>query len=225
VLIDHGTERPFCGGLLDNKHDGVYACRLCELPLFRSRTKFESGTGWPSFVEPFDPEHVTSVRDRSYGMERVEIRCRRCDGHLGHVFPDGPPPTGLRYCMNSASLKFFPDGTELSREVPRRSVVAGASPVGVDQIVRAGRASREGLQSLLEQAFGPPATRAAINAFRRSDDSGAAEGEDVQVVEVGDAVEQAHAPRRPAVDDRQRRVLPAERHRLAVGEDEMALGE
>ena len=118
VLIDHGTERPFCGGLLDNKHDGVYACRLCELPLFRSRTKFESGTGWPSFVEPFDPEHVTSVRDRSYGMERVEIRCRRCDGHLGHVFPDGPPPTGLRYCMNSASLKFFPDGTELSREVP-----------------------------------------------------------------------------------------------------------
>jgi len=119
VLIDHGTERPFCGGLLDNAHDGVYACRLCELPLFRSRTKFESGTGWPSFFEPFDPDHVVSVRDRSHGMERVEIRCRRCDGHLGHVFPDGPPPTHQRYCMNSASLEFFPDGAELSREAPR----------------------------------------------------------------------------------------------------------
>ena len=119
VLLDHGTEPPFCGGLLANKNAGVYACRLCELPLFRSGTKFDSRTGWPSFFEPFDPEHVTNVRDRSYGMERVEIRCRRCDGHLGHVFPDGPPPTGLRYCMNSASLKFFPDGTELSPEVPR----------------------------------------------------------------------------------------------------------
>ena len=113
MLIDHGTERPFCGGLLDNKHDGVYACRLCELPLFRSGTKFESGTGWPSFFEPFDPEHVTSVRDRSYGMERVEIRCKRCDGHLGHVFPDGPRPTGLRYCLNSASLQFVVEGAPL----------------------------------------------------------------------------------------------------------------
>jgi peptide-methionine (R)-S-oxide reductase len=108
VLLDHGTEPPFCGGLLDNKQEGVYACRLCALPLFRSKTKFESGTGWPSFYEPFDPEHVTSVRDTSYGMERVEIRCRRCGGHLGHVFDDGPRPTGLRYCMNSASLQFVP---------------------------------------------------------------------------------------------------------------------
>ena len=115
VLLDHGTEPPFCGGLLDNKEDGVYACRLCALPLFRSTTKFESGTGWPSFYEPFDPEHITSVSDRSYGMERVEIRCARCDGHLGHVFPDGPRPTGLRYCLNSASLKFFPDGAELPK--------------------------------------------------------------------------------------------------------------
>jgi peptide-methionine (R)-S-oxide reductase len=117
VLLDHGTERPFCGGLLDNKQKGVYACRLCELPLFRSGAKFESGTGWPSFFEPFDPAHVRSVDDRSYGMERVEIRCRRCDGHLGHVFPDGPPPSRLRYCMNSASLKFVPEGAELQREV------------------------------------------------------------------------------------------------------------
>ena len=116
VLLDHGTESPFCGGLLNNKQAGVYACRLCGLPLFRSTTKFESHTGWPSFYEPFDPEHITSVRDTSYGMERVEIRCKRCDGHLGHVFPDGPRPTGLRYCLNSASLQFVADGVPLPRE-------------------------------------------------------------------------------------------------------------
>ena len=107
VLLDHGTEPPFCGGLLSNKDKGVYGCRLCGLPLFRSDTKFESSTGWPSFYESFDPDHLTLLRDRSYGMERVEIRCRRCDGHLGHVFPDGPPPSGRRYCMNSASLQFY----------------------------------------------------------------------------------------------------------------------
>jgi peptide-methionine (R)-S-oxide reductase len=106
VLLDHGTERPFCGTLLDQKAAGVYQCRLCGLPLFRSSTKFESGTGWPSFFEPYDPDHIASVRDLSLGMERVEIRCRRCDGHLGHVFPDGPPPTGRRYCLNSAALEF-----------------------------------------------------------------------------------------------------------------------
>ena len=105
VLLDHGTEPPFCGGLLDNKQAGVYACRLCALPLFRSATKFESGTGWPSFYEPFDPDHVARVRDTSHGMVRTEIRCARCGGHLGHVFPDGPHPTGLRYCINSAALK------------------------------------------------------------------------------------------------------------------------
>jgi peptide-methionine (R)-S-oxide reductase len=109
VLLDHGTEPPFCGGLLHRKEEGVYTCRLCGLPLFRSGAKFESGTGWPSFFEPIDPEHVAHVRDSSYGMERVEIRCRRCDGHLGHVFPDGPPPTGRRYCLNSVSLEFVPD--------------------------------------------------------------------------------------------------------------------
>ena len=118
VLVEHGTEPPFCGTLLNTKADGVYACRLCELPLFRSRTKFESGTGWPSFFEPFDPDHVTQVRDLSYGMQRVEIRCRRCDGHLGHVFDDGPPPTGQRYCLNSASLSFVPAGTGPPPDAP-----------------------------------------------------------------------------------------------------------
>jgi peptide-methionine (R)-S-oxide reductase len=106
VILHQGTERPFCGGLLNNKDQGVYACRLCGLPLFRSGAKFESGTGWPSFFEPFDPQHVAEVRDVSHGMVRTEIRCARCGGHLGHVFEDGPAPTGLRYCLNSAALRF-----------------------------------------------------------------------------------------------------------------------
>ena len=107
VMLDHGTERPFCGGLLSNKESGVYACRLCSLPLFNSHTKFESGTGWPSFYQAFDEAHIRRVIDTSHGMRREEIRCARCDGHLGHVFPDGPPPTGERHCLNSASLEFF----------------------------------------------------------------------------------------------------------------------
>ena len=112
VILHHGTERPFCGNLLDNKKTGVYACRLCGLPLFRSTAKFDSGTGWPSFYQPADPEHITELEDRSHGLRRVEIRCARCDGHLGHVFEDGPPPTGQRYCLNSVSLEFFEEGTD-----------------------------------------------------------------------------------------------------------------
>ncbi len=116
VLLEHGTEAPFCGTLLDNKLDGTYACRLCGLPLFTSKHKFDSGTGWPSFHSPFDKEHLAYIEDNSYGMRRTEIRCARCGGHQGHVFPDGPPPTGQRYCLNSASLEFFEDGQDIPQK-------------------------------------------------------------------------------------------------------------
>lgn len=119
VLLRHGTEAPFCGGLLGEKNPGVYCCGLCGLPLFRHRAKFESGTGWPSFYEPFDPAHVKKVEDTSYGMRRVETRCARCDSHQGHVFPDGPPPTGLRYCINSVSLDFVAEGATLADPLGR----------------------------------------------------------------------------------------------------------
>jgi methionine-R-sulfoxide reductase len=106
IARSKGTERPFCGTLLDNKRHGVYSCLCCGLPLFTSSTKFNSGTGWPSFFQPVAGENVLTHEDRSHGAVRSEIVCARCDAHLGHVFPDGPDPTGLRYCVNSESLAF-----------------------------------------------------------------------------------------------------------------------
>ena len=106
ISRNKGTEAPFCGNLLDNKKQGVYACIGCALPLFSSDSKFNSGTGWPSFFQPVAAENVVEHVDRSHGMVRTEVLCARCDGHLGHVFDDGPRPTGLRFCVNSDSLRF-----------------------------------------------------------------------------------------------------------------------
>ncbi len=116
VTQNAGTEPAFCGTLLDNKKDGAYYCIVCGLPLFSSSNKFDSGSGWPSFFAPFDPPHVVNKVDNSHGMERVEINCARCSAHLGHVFEDGPKPTGLRYCLNGASLVFHAKGEELPVE-------------------------------------------------------------------------------------------------------------
>lgn len=108
IAREHGTERAFTGPNWDQKAAGRYACVCCGQPLFDAQTKYNSGTGWPSFYEPLSPAAVSEHTDRSYGMARTEVRCARCDAHLGHVFPDGPEPTGLRYCMNGTVMTFTP---------------------------------------------------------------------------------------------------------------------
>ena len=110
VRREAGTEPAFSGRYNNNPAEGIYRCAGCQLELFDSADKYDSGSGWPSFTQPIAPDRVTEHPDASHGMRRVEVRCARCDGHLGHVFPDGPPPTGLRYCMNSVSLDFRSPG-------------------------------------------------------------------------------------------------------------------
>ena len=112
VLRTGGTEAPGSGALLHNKSSGTYRCAGCGAPLFASDTKYDSGSGWPSFTAPVEGEAVDEITDRSLGMDRTEVRCKACEGHLGHVFPDGPGPEGLRYCVNSASLDFEPEAAE-----------------------------------------------------------------------------------------------------------------
>jgi peptide-methionine (R)-S-oxide reductase len=129
VLRGAGTERAFSGDLWDHHADGVYICAGCALPLFDSRTKFDSGTGWPSYYRPYDKDAVAERSDRTLGMLRTEVLCNRCGGHLGHVFPDGPEPTGLRYCINSAALDFLARSEAAALPTPAPVRLGGADGV------------------------------------------------------------------------------------------------
>ncbi len=149
-----GTEPPFCGKFVDHEEDGIYACVVCGLPLYRSEHKFHSGTGWPSFYREFDPDHVERRPDLSHGMVRTEIACARCGAHLGHVFPDGPPPTGERHCLNSAALKFYRQGEPLpeeSRSVETRvAYFAGGCFWGIEHYFQQGPGVIEAISGYMQ---------------------------------------------------------------------------
>lgn len=155
-----GTEPRFCGNLLNNKKDGVYICVVCGLPLFSSEHKFDSGTGWPSFYREFDPEHVTRQRDASHGMVRVEINCARCGSHLGHVFDDGPKPTGERHCLNSASMKFIEKGERFPPEsMPVRleeAYFAGGCFWGIEHYFEKGPGVLDAVSGYMQGRTGNP---------------------------------------------------------------------
>lgn len=174
ILRSQGTERAFCGTLLDNKQAGVYTCAGCGLPLFSAQSKFHSGTGWPSFFQPIAPENVTEREDVGHGMRRVEINCARCDGHLGHVFPDGPPPTNLRFCLNSESLQFTPDDqlASLAESVDEKSAASNSASSNSAVAVFAGgcfwctEAAFEQLAGVLEVTSGYAGGEAATAKYK-----------------------------------------------------------
>jgi peptide methionine sulfoxide reductase msrA/msrB len=167
VTQSAGTERAFCGTLLDNKKEGVYACVVCGLPLFSSEHKFDSGTGWPSFWREFDPAHVARKQDVGQGMVRTEIDCARCGAHLGHVFEDGPKPTGERHCLNSASLVFHEKGTEFppeSRPVETRTAYfAGGCFWGMEHYFEAGPGVIDAVSGYMQGSKDKPTYKEVCN--------------------------------------------------------------